>query len=124
MLLPAVTAFSLPAAISRYADIARAMGGGPAGAEGRTLDATERGAGGVDGSAGDERAANALPGVLQALNARLRVPRLRDCPGIDADRFERSLPKMAADALASGSPQNNPVVPSAEQIMELYGHAW
>jgi hypothetical protein len=31
---------------------------------------------------------------------------------------------MAADALASGSPQNNPVVPIATQIEELYRAAW
>ncbi|GIV85609.1 MAG: hypothetical protein KatS3mg052_2616 [Candidatus Roseilinea sp.] len=31
---------------------------------------------------------------------------------------------MAQDALASGSPQNNPVVPTAEQIIALYEQAW
>ena len=32
--------------------------------------------------------------------------------------------KMASDALASGSPANNPVVPSAAEIVELYREAW
>jgi alcohol dehydrogenase class IV len=31
---------------------------------------------------------------------------------------------MAQDALASGSPQNNPVVPTAAEIVELYRQAW
>jgi len=49
---------------------------------------------------------------------------LRDCKGMHAEHFESVLSKMANDALASGSPQNNPVVPSAEQIIELYHQAW
>ena len=32
--------------------------------------------------------------------------------------------KMAGDALSSGSPQNNPVVPAADQIIALYKEAW
>jgi alcohol dehydrogenase class IV len=31
---------------------------------------------------------------------------------------------MAQQALASGSPQNNPRVPSAEEIIALYGEVW
>jgi alcohol dehydrogenase class IV len=31
---------------------------------------------------------------------------------------------MAADAIASGSPANNPRVPSAEEIVELYRQAF
>jgi alcohol dehydrogenase len=31
---------------------------------------------------------------------------------------------MAQDALASGSPANNPVVPTADQIVDLYQQAW
>ena len=49
---------------------------------------------------------------------------LRDYHGMDKDLFGRSLEKMACDALASGSPQNNPVVPTAEQIVDLYREAW
>jgi alcohol dehydrogenase len=32
--------------------------------------------------------------------------------------------KMASDALASGSPLNNPVVPTAAEIVALYEEAW
>jgi alcohol dehydrogenase len=31
---------------------------------------------------------------------------------------------MADDALASGSPSRNPVVPTAEEIQDLYRRAW
>ena len=44
--------------------------------------------------------------------------------GMDETRFRELLPKMAADALASGSPQNNPRVPTAEEIVGLYEQAW
>jgi alcohol dehydrogenase class IV len=44
--------------------------------------------------------------------------------GVEKSLFERSLPKMAEDALASGSPDRNPVVPSAEDIIDLYREAW
>jgi alcohol dehydrogenase len=105
VLLATITRFSLPGAIQRYATIARRMGFA-----------------GVDTS--DADAADALAEGLQSLGARLGVRRLGDCAGMDRDRFESLLEKMAADALASGSPQNNPVVPSAEQIVTLYRQAW
>jgi alcohol dehydrogenase class IV len=31
---------------------------------------------------------------------------------------------MAAQALASGSPQNNPRIPTAEEIEQIYRRAW
>jgi len=31
---------------------------------------------------------------------------------------------MAAQALASGSPQNNPRVPTAEEIEDIYRQVW
>jgi alcohol dehydrogenase len=43
---------------------------------------------------------------------------------MDAARFQQSIEKMAVDALASGSPQNNPVIPTEAQIAELYRAAW
>ena len=52
------------------------------------------------------------------------MPRLRECRGVDRTKFETLLTKMASDALASGSPQNNPVVPTAEQIVALYREAF
>lgn len=105
MLLPAVTRFSLGAAPGRYATIAKTM----------RLCAPEA----------DEAAAGAalIQGLVD-LNTRLEVPRLRDCPGFELKKFESVLEKMAADALASGSPQNNPRVPTADEIVALYREAW
>ena len=40
--------------------------------------------------------------------------------GIDAKRYEELLPVMANQALASGSPGNNPRVPTNEEIIDLY----
>src|SRR5207245_8235017 len=72
----------------------------------------------------DESACEALSDWLDQLNTDLRVPRLRECCGGDVEQFRAALPKMAADALESGSPQNNPIVPAASQIMELFEVAW
>ncbi|OAI41626.1 alcohol dehydrogenase [Verrucomicrobia bacterium SCGC AG-212-E04] len=105
MLLPAVTRFSLRGSIARYATVARVMGAA------RAEDA-------------DEAAAEALIAELDALNRDLSIPRLREHPRMDETRFLASLQKMAADALASGSPANNPVVPTAAEIVALYRAAW
>jgi alcohol dehydrogenase class IV len=61
---------------------------------------------------------------LERLNAELGIPRLREALRVERSEFELLLRKMADDALASGSPQNNPVVPSAEEIVDLYRSAW
>jgi alcohol dehydrogenase class IV len=105
VLLPAVTRFSWSGAKGRYAEAARAMHVAP-----------EKGS--------DEAACEALTDWLDRLNDDLQIPRLRDCCGGDVERFRATLPKMATDALESGSPQNNPVVPSASQIVELFERAW
>ncbi|MGO8705828.1 MAG: iron-containing alcohol dehydrogenase [Candidatus Brocadiia bacterium] len=104
VLIPAVMAYNAPACGERFADIARAMG----------LD--------VAGLGAPEAAQRAVAALVK-LNADLQVPRLRDC-NIPRDALEKALPKMAADALASGSPANNPRVPTAEEIIELYRQAY
>ncbi len=104
MLLPCVTAFSIPAAAERYADCARAMG------VASEQDSTEQ--------------ANAkLLSELQALNDELQVPTPAQF-GIDRARFFELMPTMAQQALASGSPGNNPRVPTVEQMVELYSSLW
>ena len=40
--------------------------------------------------------------------------------GIEREAFLGMAPTMAAQALASGSPNNNPVVPSVEAVEGLY----
>jgi alcohol dehydrogenase class IV len=100
MLLPAVTAFGLSDGLARYAGAARIMG----------LAAAD---------APDATAGQSLLAELRALNRELGVPGPRDY-GIDAARYESLLPLMAEQALASGSPGNNPRVPDAGEIVALY----
>lgn len=104
MLLPAVTAWSAPAALTRYADCARAMG---------VADERE----------GDQSAVARLLDELGALNRELDVPGPAAW-GIDAARWDALVPTMCAQALASGSPANNPRVPEAAEIAELYARVW
>ncbi|WP_026910422.1 iron-containing alcohol dehydrogenase [Patulibacter minatonensis] len=111
VLLPAVTAFSLPGAPGRYAEVARTLGLAGGGAS-------------DGGPTSDEEAGRALLRGLGELNERLEVPRLRDLPGVTREAFDAALPKMASDALDSGSPDRNPVVPTAAQIEDLYRAAW
>jgi alcohol dehydrogenase len=68
-------------------------------------------------------AAQRAVAALVKLNEDLQVPRLRDC-NISREALEQALPKMAADALASGSPANNPRVPTPGEIIELYRQAY
>jgi alcohol dehydrogenase class IV len=100
MLLPAVTRFSLAAAPARYAHAARQSGF-------------------ADASDDDEAACMRLADGLAALNVELAVPSPR-AYGIDAAAWEAKLRLMAEQALASGSPANNPRVPDAGEIVALY----
>mgnify|MGYP001205543004 CR=1 FL=1 len=104
MLLPAVTEFSIHGAMPRYATVARTLGFS------RERDS-------------DELACGKLIEGLCALNEDLEVPRISEC-GISQEQFASVVEKMASDALASGSPQNNPVVPDAEAIETLYKNAY
>lgn len=104
MLLPSVTAYSIPAAPERYADCARAIG--------------------VAGEQDDDDAANhKLLDELRALNEELQVPTPEQF-GIERKRFFELMPSMAEQALASGSPGNNPRAPDADEIIEIYRQLW
>ncbi len=104
MLMPVVTAWSAPAAIGRYAQCSRAMGV-------------------ADESESDQGAVGRLVEALHRINADLKVPSPA-AYGIDKARWDELLPLMAEQALASGSPGNNPRVPGAEEIVGLYKQAW
>ncbi|MEU3963125.1 iron-containing alcohol dehydrogenase [Streptomyces buecherae] len=104
MLFPAVTAFSVPSAPGRYADCARALG--------VASDAD-----------GDVRAADKLVDALRTLCHDLDVP-TPEGYGIDQDTWTSLTPLMAEQALASGSPGNNPAVPTAEEIQGLYAEIY
>jgi alcohol dehydrogenase class IV len=100
MLLPRLTEFSAPAAAERYADCARAMGC-------------------VDTAADTDTAVAALVEELRALNRDLEVPTPKQYGIGEQDWFSR-LETMAQQAEASGSPGNNPRVPSVEEMVSLY----
>jgi len=104
MLLPSVTAYSIPAAPARYADCARAMG-----------IATE-----LDSNA---LANKKLLTELSALNDELAVPTPEQF-GIKRDEFFGVCQTMAEQALASGSPSNNPIEPSVSDMVEIYQGLW
>jgi len=104
MLAPAVTNFSLPGAIERYATVARV-------------------AGWASDSDNDHVAAHKVPLALQKWNHELHVPTMKQYK-IDASAYRNLIPKMGSDALASGSPGNNPIQPKAEQIEMLYEYIY
>lgn len=104
MLLPAVTAFSVDAAAARYADCARTMG--LAAIEDSTTVAIDE-----------------LVKGLYHFNRQLQVPSPKEY-GISEEKYFEVIPVMTAQALASGSPQNNPRVPTAEEIADLYREVW
>jgi alcohol dehydrogenase class IV len=104
MLLPAVTRFSAGAAQKRYADCARTMG-----------------IAALDDS--DSVAVNKLVEGLFRRNEELEVPSPKSY-GIPEGRYMEVIPTMTSQALASGSPQNNPRIPSAAEIEQLYREIW
>ena len=104
MLLPAVTEYSIPAAEHRYANAARAMGIAQA-------------------SDSDASANQRLMAELYAINRELEVPTPAEF-GISRSQFFANLSIKADQALASGSPANNPRVPSADDIIEIYKQLW
>jgi alcohol dehydrogenase class IV len=61
--------------------------------------------------------------AIRRLNRDVAIPSLRQLK-IDEGRYEAALEKMAADALASGSPANNPRVPTAGEMVTLYRRAY
>jgi alcohol dehydrogenase class IV len=71
----------------------------------------------------DEAAGESLIEGLYARNAELQVPSPKKF-GIDEKKYFELIPTMAQQALASGSPGNNPRIPVAEEICELYRQAW
>ena len=104
MLLPSVTAYSIPAAPERYADCARAMG------VANTQDS-------------NELANQKLLVELRALNDELAVPTPEQF-GIERDHFFGVCHTMAEQALASGSPSNNPIEPSISDMVAIYQALW
>jgi len=103
VLLPHVMEWTLPGAPGRFAEIARALGADTTGLS-------------------DAQAAERAVTEVRALCRDLNIPGLTGL-GIDAGKLMALAPTMAQDALDSGSPGNNPRVPTAPEIVELYRRA-
>lgn len=104
MLLPVITEYSISSAVSRYANCARAMGI-------------------AEKHDTDNAAVAGLIKELKQLNIDLKVPSLSEFGVTELD-YLNSLDIMAEQALASGSPNNNPKIPSKEEIILLYKKIW
>jgi alcohol dehydrogenase class IV len=100
MLLPAVLEFSKEACIGRLADI------------GRIFDPENE-------SLSNAEAAEVAVRSVKDLCLQLNIPNLKGW-GIDQEAFEQVVEKMAFDAIDSGSPGNNPRVPTFKELVELY----
>jgi alcohol dehydrogenase class IV len=77
----------------------------------------------ADEAEGDQSAVAKLVDRLDQLNANLNVPTMSQF-GMDEQRYRRLIPLMVEQAIASGSPGNNPRVPASTELAELYEQAW
>ena len=100
MLLPAVTKFSVKGALSRYAEIARCMDF-------------------ANNSMADEECCQMLIDGLLQINRELEIPSPKSF-GIEKILYEDNIEKMTKDAAEAGSTSNNPIIPTIEQIKEIY----
>ena len=100
VLLLDVMEFSVVGAPQRFADIAEAMG--------------EQ----IEGLSQMKQADAAITAVERLVND-INMPRLGQI-GIDTEKFDEVVEKMTEDAIASGSPANNPRQASQEEITALY----
>lgn len=104
MLLPAVLEFTKESAIDELATIGRLIS-----PESTTLTDTEL--------------ANLTINKIKKLCCDLNIPNMKRW-GIDEQKFRQVLDKMATDAIASGSPANNPKVPTKHEIIDLYNYCY
>ena len=104
VLLPAVCRFTLPGAIERFARLAEAMGEPVQGLS--PLEAAER-----------------AVAFMERLCQDFNMLGLRNA-GVDRDELEKMATKMAHDAIASGSPGNNPRIATNDEIVQLYMDAF
>ncbi|WP_277613923.1 iron-containing alcohol dehydrogenase [Neobacillus muris] len=104
MLLPAVIEFTKDSAIDRLAVIGRLI----------RSDLKEL---------SNEELAELTIVEIKQLCQDLNIPNMKTW-GIDKEKFDRVVSKMATDALDSGSPGNNPRVPTYEEIVNLYHNCY
>lgn len=70
-------------------------------------------------SATELEAAKGAVEHIKQLCFALNIPNMKTW-GIGEQEFQASVEKMAKDALDSGSPQKNPIIPTHEEIIRLY----
>lgn len=104
ILLSEVSSFSISSASERYAACSRALG-----------FASE--------SDSDKIANKKLIPGLEKLVADLKVPTLAEF-GVSKDDYFAKIPVMAEQAIASGSPKNNPKEANAEELEAIYTMVW
>ncbi|MBY0121445.1 iron-containing alcohol dehydrogenase [Bacillus sp. S/N-304-OC-R1] len=100
MLLPAVLEYSKEACIDRLADLGRIFAGDSVGMS-------------------NEEGAHFAVASVKELCVALNIPNLKGW-GIEEAAFQQAISKMASDAIASGSPGNNPRIPTHRELEELY----
>jgi len=103
-LLGVVTEFSLIGNVARYARIAEVMGENV-----EDLSILE--------------AAGLAAKSIKKLTKDVKIPSLQEL-GVNKEKLDKLAPKMAEDAIASGSPANNPRQATKEEIIELYKLAY
>ena len=103
-LLGVVMEFSLTGNPTRYAHIAKAMGEDISGLT-------------------DLAAAQLGAKAVKKLIKDIKVPSLREL-GVAKEKLDKLAPQMTEDAIASGSPANNPRQATKEEIIELYKLAY
>jgi alcohol dehydrogenase class IV len=104
MLLPTITEYSLLGAPLKYAECAKHMGL-------------------IANIENQDSAHQTLITKLKEINQILKVPTLAEF-GVGKSQYDSLLGLMAEQALASGSPGNNPKIPKLNDIIELYKKVW
>lgn len=104
MLMKVCLSFALPGAYGRFAVLGRTVGAAAEGDDDRT-------------------AAEKFLEAVAALTAELETPTPEQY-GIDREKFFRVIPKMAHDAMDSGSPQNTWREMTEADVEELYRQLW
>lgn len=104
MLIHTCLSFAMDGCPRRFAELARTIGAAPP-------------------SCDDRAAAESFLTALGELCRVLEIPTLADY-GISKEEFFRAAPKMAKDAMASGSPSNTVKFVSEEDLLFLYSRLW
>jgi alcohol dehydrogenase class IV len=71
----------------------------------------------------DLEAARLAAKAIKELIKDIEIPSLKEL-GVEKEKLEQLAPRMAEDAISSGSPGNNPRQATKEEIIELYRKAY